>query len=51
MSNNYAVPKEIVRKWLDEEIKAHRPPPSPDEINRMLGRKLIEDSRKTTQRH
>jgi hypothetical protein len=34
--------KEQVRDWLYRETKLHRPPPSAEEINRQLGRYLIE---------
>lgn len=37
--------KEQVRKWQQERIKAHKPPPSPKEIRRQLGRELVEMER------
>jgi hypothetical protein len=38
--------KEQVRHWMSERQAAHCPPPDPKEINRQLGRDLIEQERK-----
>jgi hypothetical protein len=38
--------KEQVREYMQQRQAAHCPPPSQKEINRMLGRDLIEQERK-----
>lgn len=37
--------KEQVREWLVNEVKRHRPPPTPAEVRRALGWELIEAAR------
>lgn len=32
--------KESVRRWLQAELRRHRPPPAPDDIRRELGWRL-----------
>ena len=36
--------KEVVRQWLIREVAAKSPPPSPDEIRRMLGWHMLQNN-------
>lgn len=39
-------PKDKARKWLADEIKKHRPPPSLKEIRRRMGWGLVQGIKK-----
>lgn len=41
--------KEAVRAWFASEVKAHRPPPTPERIREILGWKLIDAERPAQQ--
>jgi hypothetical protein len=38
--------KEQVRKWLQDQVKAHAPPPTPEQIRRELGWGMLANNRK-----
>lgn len=42
--------KQVVRIYMRDRLKSSDPPPSPDEINRRIGRDLIDMARKSKRR-
>lgn len=44
------ISKDAVREWLKQEVAQHRPPPSIEQIQRELGRTMIDMARKERER-
>jgi hypothetical protein len=45
MTNTTRPPPHLVREWLERRTHSEEPPPTPEEIRRQLGWKIIEAER------